>query len=75
MKPVDEAPVATVEEKLPIHGEYSRGKTPSYNVFVVFYHTQLNLARVYARQENWVKATEYYKEVINKDPKVNLFYI
>lgn len=64
-QPAIEAPT-----ELPIHGKYTRGKMSSYNVFIVFYQTQLNLARVYARQENWEKATEYYKEVIKKDPKV-----
>ena len=57
----------------PIHAKYSRKKEPSFNLFIVFYQTQLNLARVYARLENWDKAKQYYKEVINKDPKVVYF--
>jgi hypothetical protein len=74
-EPTKELAKETTEEEAPIFKKYARNKSASYNLFIVFYQTQLYLARVYLRQAEWQKARSCYEAVIEKEPHRQEAYI
>jgi len=74
-EPAREPLKESVDQEIPIFKSYTRNKSTTYNLFIVFYQTQLYLARVYSRQGECDKARSCYEAVIEKEPKRQEAYV